>query len=79
MGVVGWLRERPRVEDLWEWGCFGCRGEDEELKWQGVLGSVLGEQQPRSLGTATLFPKKNQSAAGGGSSFLFQKGERPLP
>jgi hypothetical protein len=26
---------------MWEWSCFGCRGDDGELKWQGVLGSVM--------------------------------------
>jgi hypothetical protein len=77
--MVNWLRERLRGEDLWEWGYFGCRGEDGELKWQGVIGSVLGEQQPRTLGDDNFISKKTNQLARGCISFLFQEGERPLP
>ena len=41
MGRVGWLKEeRLRGEDLWEWGCFGCRG----------LASVFGRRLAREEG-----------------------------
>jgi hypothetical protein len=69
--MVNWLRERLRGEDLWEWGYFGCRGEDGELKWQGVIGSVLGEQQPRTPGDDNFISKKTNQLARGCISFLF--------
>ncbi|KAI5603223.1 hypothetical protein BDE02_01G206400 [Populus trichocarpa] len=49
----------------------------EDLKWSGVLGSlVLAEQKPRTLGTAAASSKIR--GEGGCVSFLLQEGERRL-
>jgi len=73
VGMVSWLRERLRGEDLWEWGCFGCRGEDGELKWQRVIGSVLGEQQPRTPGDDDFVSKKTNQLLGAATHFCFKR------
>jgi hypothetical protein len=59
----------------------GCRRWVNEKKWQGVLGSVLGEQQPRTPGDSGFVSKKRKPCplAGGLRLLLLQEGERRLP
>jgi hypothetical protein len=43
--------------------------EDGELKWQGVLCSVLGEQPPRTPGDDDFVSKKKKTEVGAAASF----------
>ena len=68
-----WLMSQARRGEL-VMSCE-CRGENRELKWQGVLGSVLGEQQPRTPGDGRFVSKTENKILplGGCGSFDFKR------